>query len=148
MSVFRKAVPTEYRGVRYRSKTEALVARWLDTRASTIQYWYEPEQYEVDGWRPDFAWLLRQEEGDKNLLFKECIIEVKPKWPTKTYMDALESRFKNIEPNAVKNIKALCLADPFDANMICFWAYHHSGWALVGEWGDAFDLDYRFDLAS
>ncbi len=50
-----EATPTEYRGVRYRSKCEAMFARYLDISPSCSCFEYEPAVYEIDGIAPDFV---------------------------------------------------------------------------------------------
>lgn len=64
------AVPTTYRGVTFRSRTEARWAVYFD--ALDVPWHYEPEGYELDGgtrYLPDF-WLPKE----------EWFIEVKPDW--------------------------------------------------------------------
>ena len=58
------AIPTEYRGIRFRSRTEARWAAFFDEVGWSWQY----EPYDLAGWIPDFAL-----EFDTTLL-----VEVKP----------------------------------------------------------------------
>ncbi len=48
------SIPTQYRGIKYRSRLEANWAKWFDTYR--IVYVYEPEGFNVDGncYLPDF----------------------------------------------------------------------------------------------
>ena len=96
-----KAVPTEYRGIRFRSKCEAQFALWLDTvrkmqkdRASPsmMRIWegvwrYEPKLDYMEGFSCDFE-LSCVEEDRGVLCHKSHFIEYKPIRPTKTYSDA------------------------------------------------------------
>lgn len=107
-----KPVATEYKGVRYKSKCEAMFAMELDLRLLfSADFWsckgkgrritiagvggfqYEPETF-VDGWNPDFlTWDIRNPHNDRQsdywcvpIIYYE-IIEYKPTKPTKTYID-------------------------------------------------------------
>lgn len=95
-----KAVPTEYRGVRFRSKCEAQFALWLDTvrkmrierrNPSSMSIWegvwrYEPKLDYLEGFSCDFelSWI---EESRGVLCHKSHFVEYKPTLPTKTYCD-------------------------------------------------------------
>lgn len=115
-----KARPTEYRGVVYRSKSEAMFARYLDLRfvgecdfsatgdhhptdhrpcSSSSGWIYEPIGFEVHGWTPDF---LVHAVGHHHLHGAEIpnlhywLLEYKPSAPTKTYMAECSQRFQVI----------------------------------------------------
>lgn len=69
-----KAIDTEYRGYRFRSRLEARWAVFLDT--IHCEWEYEAEGYELPGgvrYLPDFV-LCRS--------VSPCFLEVKPQWPT------------------------------------------------------------------
>jgi len=68
-----KAIETEYKGHAFRSRLEARWATALDSLG--IEYWYEPEGYDLDGvwYLPDF-WLPKLQGG--------IYAEVKPGSPT------------------------------------------------------------------
>jgi hypothetical protein len=110
-----KARPTEYKGVRYRSKSEAMFARFLELELDERRYmgshkgpWfnnglnngasgfiYEPESLEVDGWKPDF--LVHQTwerivQGYSLPVTDYQIIEYKPSKPTRTYAEEFALR--------------------------------------------------------
>lgn len=94
-----KARPTEYKGIRFRSKSEAVFARYLDLLIETrffentlASFEYEPETC-VEGWHPDFlTWRVMRPMGSK-YGFRRTIpdlfmtfIEYKPSRPTQTYI--------------------------------------------------------------
>jgi hypothetical protein len=88
-----KARPTEYKGVRYRSKCEAMFARWLDLECKCDQYdgfSYEPN---ICGWIPDFiAWKTTFIRKTTIPEISYSIIEYKPSIPTDTYLDEFVER--------------------------------------------------------
>ncbi len=118
----KKARPTEYRGVRYRSKSEAMFARYLDlliernyTRTTVSSspwnhpsatglsggFIYEPRWQSDDGWTPDFIkWdvgIGRVPDGGATPYFEIPIlqydlIEYKPNRPTDTYVEEFARR--------------------------------------------------------
>ena len=79
-----KPTPTEYRGVRFRSKSEAIFAALLDT-AGFEDWLYEPHFLEVSGYTPDFCVPLVSDHNDLALV----IIEYKPAATTATYRNLL-----------------------------------------------------------
>lgn len=102
-------VPTEYKGVVYRSKCEAMFARYLEldidehmalcegpfAKDKTFGngrggFVYEPWDLEIDGWKPDFlAWSVfcrNDNEYPTVPIISNTIIEYKPSKPTKTYV--------------------------------------------------------------
>lgn len=97
-----QARPTEYKGVCYRSKSEAMFAMWLDItgrhnayhgcgRNGAHGFEYEPERFAVDGWRPDFyRWYVKK--TSQITLIHEAI-EYKPTRPSDAYIDELGVRF-------------------------------------------------------
>lgn len=100
-----KAVPTEYRGVRYRSKSEAMFALNLDvcrssfsrTQFCEMQWWesiwvYEPNFEWLNGFSCDFllSWILFDSE---RLLINQRLVEYKPSKPTKTFCDNYFGKF-------------------------------------------------------
>lgn len=100
-----KAVPTEYRGTRYRSKSEAMFALNLDVCRSSFprthhcisQWWeaiwvYEPNFEWLNGFSCDFllSWILFDNE---RLVINQRLVEYKPSKPTKTFCDNYFSKF-------------------------------------------------------
>lgn len=106
-----KARPTEYKGIRFRSKSEAIFARYLDLlmaehgsidsfrgRDGKILsgrggFEYEPRTL-VDGWNPDFLlWEVSVPHGDEPHFcwnvptLNTSFLEYKPSRPTTTYIE-------------------------------------------------------------
>lgn len=84
-----QAKPTEYRGVNFRSRSEARLAVCFD--AAGWKWEYEPHwaAMSVKGWTPDF-WL---DAGNKN---RNYLIEYKPTAITREYDVVLRHRFHSI----------------------------------------------------
>jgi hypothetical protein len=115
-----EATPTEYKGVVYRSKCEAMFALHLDTELdnqASIRKWlsekrgkkllnlsggfeYEPSTL-IDGWHPDFLlWEVLPPSGfTENEFFHQlptmecCFVEYKPSRPTKAYINNYISKY-------------------------------------------------------
>lgn len=143
------ARPTEYRGVKFRSKSEAVFARALDIGGWVWKY--EPEDMELDdGWIPDF-WIVKKEPNRPTII--SIVVEYKPSFVTKPYLEQLESRFEELGHDMLQTAFALAVGSPWDGG---------SGRSLKvldrGNWielpvirGQTLDLmekalDYRFDL--
>lgn len=79
-----EARPTEYNGVTFRSKSEAIFARGLDIHG--YDWWeYEPNNYKLDdGYVPDFI-VCSEESGI-------ILIEYKPRQVTNAYFNSLEKK--------------------------------------------------------
>ena len=89
-----QAIPTEYRGTRFRSKSEAIFAKAMDLAGfDKWEYEWEPNGGWVQGDRyvPDFSLLLKPE-----LL---VLIEYKPSRATDTYIKARNDWLQKIKPN-------------------------------------------------
>lgn len=112
----KEARPTEYKGILYRSKSEAMFARFLEIAIEfKREHWshlgeafyrgefgtasggfiYEPEGICVDDWTPDF--LFWQVFVDSNGIpqqprLNRTIIEYKPSRPTSAYIDSFVDR--------------------------------------------------------
>ena len=101
-----KAIETEYRGYRFRSRLEARWAVFFD--AARIPYEYEPEGFDLDDiyYLPDFY-----------LPWFHCYLEIKPKSITQddvaAAVDKLVSLFKK-----GGCCTALCIGDPADDNIM------------------------------
>lgn len=110
-----KARPTEYRGIVYKSKCEAMFARYLElsvpdtlrtyaryNREPNYQsvtpnhcgYVYEPAGFEVGDWVPDFVafWSLMPNTNFQLPSMIYEVIEYKPSKPTETYLDEFSAR--------------------------------------------------------
>ena len=115
-----KVRPTEYKGVLYRSKCEAMFARYLELEAEVSASYgafggpfykahslgsgaagfvYEPEGLSVDGWTPDFLeWRVCNSQllGCQIPYLGYRMIEYKPTKPTKTYAKEFATRVEAI----------------------------------------------------
>lgn len=97
-----KARPTEYRGIRFKSKSEARFALFLDDQKK--HWWYEPPALKLsDGYVPDFliadVWQGNARDCGKDWRHPHLeiqIVEYKPSNPTATYMEELESRLTDV----------------------------------------------------
>jgi len=92
----RKAIPTEYQGVVFKSKSEAIFAHNLTLGG--ILWEYEPEYWVIDdGWCPDFLvsmrWRAAQNHPPRVGI---AIIEYKPCEPTLSYLDNLGQKYVQI----------------------------------------------------
>lgn len=125
------ARPTEYKGIVYRSKSEAMFARYLELSSydwiasreggfpATVGFHYEPEYLDVNGWRPDFLVFYtslpceisrnaRARIGKKYSAPETIchIVEYKPSRPTKTYVSEFIARCNCIFSNAYSDMLA------------------------------------------
>jgi len=75
-----KATPTSYSGQNFKSKSEAIFARWLDLCEVTWEY--EPLHYSFESYVPDFQ-VVYKTKGKKLL---QLLIEYKPCDPSPMYL--------------------------------------------------------------
>jgi hypothetical protein len=95
---------TEYKGVVYRSKCEAMFAKWLELHLKTrgaigSGFVYEPVgMIALAGWTPDFVAFEISNPSEHTLSGLPClaytIIEYKPSRPTQTYVIEFAERCK------------------------------------------------------
>ncbi len=96
-----EASPTEYRGVVYRSKSEAMFARYLELEGERegdpFGIIYEPEYFTTgDGWTPDFLrWRVIHLDNKPGVL--NTLYEYKPSRPTATYINKFVERTREIQ---------------------------------------------------
>ena len=140
---------TEYRGVVFRSKSEAILARTFDL--SGLTWSYEPERFSVKNWTPDF-WMLRSRAS---LIHGgiEFVLEYKPVMPTPTYLHGLAERFHLLEDRHPNLLTFLLVGNPFrDAKALSyFYSKGKQAWvmdipAFYERWSEA--KAFRFDLPS
>jgi hypothetical protein len=87
MSTDLKAIPTEYKGVRFRSKSEAIFAFHLEKAG--WQWNYESDvAAEIHPW--DF-WIYK---SDNSIGSRDLLIEYKPTRPTASYVQNLRAKIK------------------------------------------------------
>ncbi|WP_142627894.1 hypothetical protein [Rhizobium sp. P007] len=100
-----KAIPTVYRGVRFRSRLEARWAAFFDL--AKIIWDYEP--FDLEGWTPDF--LVRSQRPD-------ILIEVKPVNFHDELNDEALAEFLKVTPHVgAYNVCALGIAPLNDASI-------------------------------
>lgn len=135
------AIPTSYKGYEFRSKSEAIVARGFDLLH--LPWTYEPDTWQVDGWRPDFEVVV-----DSLLL----VMEYKPDWPTDTYLRFLISRFNRYDPSE-DLFACLLIKSPYNRKPGAFLGFFNGSFValspawvevLTDKWEQA--KKYRFDL--
>lgn len=115
MTVQQQAIPTAYKGVRFRSKSEARFAYWLDTfeNCNDVTWEYEPHWMAVSGYIPDFFTHELKRSfyrfgGVKTTWLPAIefqVIEYKPAMPTAEYLDYCASRFSTIYDLASDELK-------------------------------------------
>lgn len=143
-----EARKTEYKGIVFRSKSEAVFARALDLGGWVWEY--EPDRFRsTDGWVPDF-WVVRIKMKDQSIF--SCLIELKPCDPTETYKTELLNRFKEIG-FCRYGFPLLVCGSPFDTEVPRkIYSCEDGKWCargyialFFGHWERA--LEYRFDLS-
>ena len=95
-----QAVPTEFKGVRYRSKSEAMFRVWLEMCCirdrNPYGIIYEPDYFTTDdGWTPDFL-VWQAIHLDNKPEIRNFIYEYKPARPTDAYLELFLRRSKQI----------------------------------------------------
>lgn len=89
-----KAVPTEYKGIVFRSKSEAIFCRAMELRGYPI-WEYEPKRWQTkDGWTPDF-WFIGRNQKPKYKI-ASILVEYKPGDVTDTYLDKTLQRLQEL----------------------------------------------------
>jgi len=121
--------PTEYKGVRYRSKSEAILAFCMDKTG--YEFEYEPD-LKCDGleWKPDF--IVREQ-------WSGCVflLEYKPCKPTKTYEKWIKNEFKKVKKLDCSNVLNLDEGAFVDVSFIYwnnFYESDPSGFMLADEY--------------
>lgn len=88
-----EAIPTEYAGVVFRSKSEAIFAKALEIAG--LSWEYEPNGFVASsGWTPDFL-VVAVYKRPHSLRF--VLVEYKPSEPTDTYKNQLFNKFKEAD---------------------------------------------------
>lgn len=148
-----EARPTEYRGVRMRSKSEAIFARALELDGWIWEY--EPPGYDVNGWVPDFRivrWLQKGAETGTPIVLS-ALIEYKPMPVTSSYREELRERFDNLRNRTIREFFILAVANPFDQETprfaVNFMQGKEGGATLLERSFRRFEeaKTYRFDLS-
>lgn len=117
--------PTEYCGVVFRSKCEAIFARNLDLRGFS-QWNYEPQI--SPGWNPDFWAIQKMKTMQRGFL--SWIIEYKPESATETYKNETAKRFSEV-CGEISNLGCvICCGSPFNQTRET-WVLFKDGWREV-----------------
>lgn len=106
---YHEPIPTQYRGVRFRSKSEAIFARALELRGYDV-WEYEPARYVVNDWTPDF-FAVGQKRSPQ--LVVSLIIEYKPAGVTDAYKERLAENFGLLGTKTWGHFGALCCGNSF-----------------------------------
>lgn len=92
----KEAVETEYRGIRFRSKSEAMFALWIDLVDGPLRDWqYEPR---IDGpheFSIDFQIVWVETDGETLDAWTQYW-EYKPAKPTKTYIASRKKKWERL----------------------------------------------------
>lgn len=94
-----QARATEYRGIVFRSKSEAQLAYILDHAEGNIVFDYEPVNFKTSsGYIPDFAKIQYVLNNEFRIGFPVyiTIIEYKPSMPTDSYLKTLSENFAEL----------------------------------------------------
>lgn len=98
-----QAIPTEYRGAVYRSKSEAMFAKYLENYQKDFVLRlgdvighgivYEPKLLRLNGWVPDFLqWETFISKQFPLPISLTTVYEYKPASPTQTYVEAFADK--------------------------------------------------------
>jgi hypothetical protein len=142
-------IPTQYSGVLFRSKSEAIFARSLELRGY-VAWEYEPNEWATeDGWRPDF-WAI----GKNKKLHKifSAIIEYKPTMVTQAYFEQATRRFLSLGDKLHNHAEVIACGNSFDKERKTF-VKTKNGWEEMEHAIGLFlkieeAAKYRYDLAS
>lgn len=147
MTTTKQAIPTDFMGVRFRSKSEAMFANVLEHLGNG--WIYEPNFLTVGDYTPDFVFFTKK----PNDLTKANIVEYKPCKPTQAYFD----RIAEIAPKIISKLgnmpcgMAIISFNFFENSQLDAWSYMHGKWKPLPfrMWPDEL-LDsvksYRYDL--
>lgn len=120
-----KAIPTQYKGILFDSKSEAIFARSLDVwnkkqnGYGKLTWQYHPEKFQIDRYCPDFscAPIISQCHAlDANLKIR--LIEYKPSRPTSAYINRIANYFNEIKNsdhfNIIYHYMIICYGNTFE----------------------------------
>ena len=134
-------VPTEYMGVVFRSKSEAMFARALDLTDNGFKWVYEPNASGANhphNWDFEILDSRYRRGGPRRLL-----IEYKPSMPTMTYADNLVEKIRPVaDPRRSHNIDSYIVwGSPFNPAItrhktiyVCYPIFTHFGKFGWGEY--------------
>ena len=122
MTKYKKAIPTEYKGILFDSKSEAIFARSLQFLIQQFQsvkevvWQYHPEKFRIGDYVPDFL-LIVVIDGYRCGFCDRYLIECKPKRPTNAYLSKYTEYFKQIREKdhfgLIPDFR-VCVGSPFN----------------------------------
>lgn len=147
-----EARPTEYRGVTFKSKSEAICARGFDLAEALWEY--EPfcfvDLFE-DNYIPDFL-VTRYDFGIDSHGLAHCVFEYKPTLPNKTYRKELYKRFEYINNRIKLNYPLLhfflLYGSPFDNEKQkgCVVLHEDGDYSEYNMYEDEFQHNWMFNF--
>jgi hypothetical protein len=154
-----EARATEFQGITYRSKCEAMFALWLSKKNSQdVRIEYEPDWCEIGDYVPDFA-VIRPILDDGHRIPRFCtsveLIEYKPSRPTFTYVDEVFKKLHCVANRELSNgISEILLTVYFGSiytedRGIFYFQSHGSFSSSCINWIGDYEKsirDFRFDL--
>jgi hypothetical protein len=126
-----KPTKTEYKGIVFDSKSEAIFARAMDiqnaeTERNSKMFWhYHPERFTMNDYCPDFSIQLWSKiyDGKKfdQLTQSVILIEYKPAAPTQTYVDKIRSYYDALKEKDHYNVIdyiLICYGNVFESESL------------------------------
>lgn len=132
-----QARPTEYLGVVFRSKSEALFAQAL-AWSGYPKWEYEPEDMNVEGYVPDFS-LIDTRDYPHGFVDYRYAIEYKPRGVTDSYSSYLGHIADALKANKKCDRFFLVCGTPFDRRI------GRKIWEWGTEWAPSTDLSFSWD---
>lgn len=114
-------IPTEYRGVRFRSRTEATWAAFFDL----VNWQWDFEPFDLDGYIPDFVVRFRP----------PLLVEVKPA----VFIEELRERTRKIERSGWEHEALILLSAPL--------ADDHPAHPVLGLIGERHEAEWSWETA-
>lgn len=98
MSSNLRATPTEYKGIVFRSKSEAIFARcldfWIEEDEDKIRHWLYEVGWNGKGTEKDFDFCITSSNKSNAVLRNVAFVEYKPSKPTDTYIKKWRNKSK------------------------------------------------------
>lgn len=146
MKNLREARPTQYKGIIFRSKTEALYARAFDL---TEWPWdYEPE---IQDWphKPDFLLSVRTNTSGGAL--RLAVVEIKPSKPTAAYLKSITKAATKFASQSPMLEAYVLYGNPWDGGDVMCQHFEDGDWQDPKPFKGMMDRlieaeNYRFDL--
>ena len=118
------AIQTEYKGIIFRSKSEAIFARcldfWVDEDKNKIRHWLYEVGWSGKGTEKDFDFFITSSDKSNAVFRHLAFIEYKPSKPTETYLKkwrgksaAVINKYKSILDYGLGSIECMLIAHNF-----------------------------------